>query len=318
MPPVTSGTASVTDVAARGPDEAWATGGELTDAGWMPFLYRWDGRTWSRDTGFPGVGEPGFMRKVQFIGDEVWIFRTHGDAGEILRWSAGEWRVLTVPQTLHTYQDFAAASGSAWIVGEDATGLKVLHYDGSAWTTQSTPDGVLFYSVIEARGPDEAWASVTRTDGGSEILRWDKTAWRDVVVPMPADGNVHRIMLDGSGRVTLGGRQAREGEPRVFAMTWNGRAWRTTYAALGETYAYGMERGPDGALWVPMVSDRAFQSKYARMDGNRTTFAYGPVRTNAIEVEPDVLTTAGSSLLAFGTVEIYGSKPNLMSERLGG
>jgi hypothetical protein len=79
-----------------------------------------------------------------------------------------------------------------------------------------------------------------------------------------------------------------------------------------------MVRGPDGALWLPVRSDRAFQSKYARVDGPRTTSSYGPERTNAIDVKPRALTRAGSSLLSFGTVEIYGSKPNLMSERLGG
>ncbi|MGI3223202.1 hypothetical protein ACRJ4B_03720 [Streptomyces sp. GTA36] len=54
------------------------------------------------------------------------------------------------------------------------------------------------------------------------------------------------------------------------------------------------------------------------MDGTRTTFSYGPERTNAIDVKPRALARVGSSLLSFGTVEIYGSKPNLMSERLGG
>nr|WP_063735082.1 hypothetical protein [Streptomyces sp. RTd22] len=67
-----------------------------------------------------------------------------------------------------------------------------------------------------------------------------------------------------------------------------------------------------------MRSDRAFQSKYARVNGPRTTFSYGPERTGAIDVKPRAVTKAGSSLLSFGTVEIYGSKPNLMSERLGG
>ncbi|MGE6737837.1 hypothetical protein ACQKIP_44060, partial [Streptomyces sp. NPDC059900] len=84
------------------------------------------------------------------------------------------------------------------------------------------------------------------------------------------------------------------------------------------TYTEAMVRGPDGALWLPVRSDRAFQSKYARLDGNRTTYSYGPERTNAIDVKPRALASTRSSLLSFGTVEIYGSKANLMSERLGG
>ncbi|MFC5239022.1 hypothetical protein [Streptomyces atrovirens] len=79
-----------------------------------------------------------------------------------------------------------------------------------------------------------------------------------------------------------------------------------------------MVRGPDGALWLPVVSDRVFQSKYVWTDSCRTTFSCGPERMNAIDVEPRAMATAGFSLPSFGNVGIYGSKPNPMSERLGG
>ncbi|MCZ4516743.1 hypothetical protein O3Q52_53330, partial [Streptomyces sp. ActVer] len=138
-PPVT-----VLDLAARGQAEAWATGYEQAADGLRPMLYRWDGAAWSRDTTFPGTAEPGWLGKVQFVGEEVWIFHNRAGAGEILRRSAGGWSAVPLPQTLWTYQDFTAVPGAAWVVGEDDTGLKVLHYDGSTWTTQATPDGVLY------------------------------------------------------------------------------------------------------------------------------------------------------------------------------
>jgi hypothetical protein len=311
-PPVT-----VSDLAARGPGEAWATGYEHAADGLRPMLYRWDGTAWSRDTTFPGAGELGRLDTVQFVGDEVWIFHIREGAGEILRRSAGGWSAVPLPQALWTYQDFAAVPGAAWVVGEDDTGLKVLHYDGSGWTTQSTPDGVLYLMGITARTATDAWAWAD-TATGTAVLRWDGTAWRDAKVPLPSTSNVHTIMLEPSGRVTIGGSQYTDGVARTYLMTWNGHTWRTTYPPLGDTYTEAMVRGPDGALWLPVRSDRAFQSKYARVDGSRTTFSYGPERTNAIDVKPRALAKAGVSLLSFGTVEIYGSKPNLMSERLGG
>ncbi|MFD9938887.1 hypothetical protein ACFWZ6_37810 [Streptomyces massasporeus] len=82
-PPMT-----VSDLAARGPGEAWATGYEQAADGPRPMLYRWDGTAWSRDTGFPGAGEPGLLGKVQFVGEEVWIFHDRRGTGEILRRSA--------------------------------------------------------------------------------------------------------------------------------------------------------------------------------------------------------------------------------------
>ncbi|MFE0131129.1 hypothetical protein ACFWY6_06045 [Streptomyces sp. NPDC059037] len=316
-PPVT-----VKDLAARGPGEAWATGYEHASDGLRPMLYRWDGRAWSRDTTFPGAGEPGWLGKVQFVGEEVWIFHNRGGEGEILRRSAegpAGWSAVPLPQTLWTYQDFAAVPGAAWVVGEDDTGLKVLHYDGSGWTTQSAPDGVLYLMGITARTATDAWAwGDTSTGAGTTVLRWDGTAWRDANVALPPNSNVHTILLEPYGRVTIGGSQYTDGVARTYLMTFNGHAWRSTYPPLGDTYTGAMVRGPDGALWLPVRSDRAFQSKYARVDGSRTTFSYGPERTGGIDVKPRVLTKAGSQLLSFGTAEIYGSKPNLMSERLGG
>jgi hypothetical protein len=311
-PPVT-----VTDLAARGPSEAWATGYETASDGLRPVLYRWNGRVWSRDTTFPGAGEPGGLGKVQFVGQEVWIFRNRAGEGDILRRSAGGWSVLPVPRTLRTYQDFTAVPGAAWVVGEDDTGLKILHYDGSGWTEQTAPDGVLYLMGITARTATDVWAWADTTTGAT-VLRRDGTAWRDANVPLPADSNVHTVLLEPSGRVTIGGSQYTDGVARTYLMTWNRHAWRTTRPPLGDTATEAMVRGPDGALWLPVRSDRAFQSKYARVDGPRTTFSYGPERQNAIDVRPRALAKAGSSLMSFGTAEIYGSKPNLMSERLGG
>ncbi|KOG37290.1 hypothetical protein [Streptomyces resistomycificus] len=312
-PPVT-----VSDLAARGPGEAWATGYEHATDGLRPMLYRWDGRAWSRDTTFPGAGELGWLGKVQFVGEEVWIFHNRVGLGEILRRSAGGgWSAVPLPQTLWVHQDFAAVAGAAWVVGEDDTGLKVLRYDGSGWTTQSTPDGVLYLMGITARTAADAWAWAD-TSTGTTVLRWDGTVWRDAKVPLPSNANVHTVILERSGRVTIGGSQYTDGVARTYLMTWNGHAWRTTHPPLGDTHTEAMVRGPDGTLWLPVRSDRAFQSKYARVDGSRTAFSYGPERTNAIDVKPRALAKAGSALLSFGTVEIYGSGPNLMSERLGG
>ncbi|MEU7645340.1 hypothetical protein [Streptomyces huasconensis] len=312
-PPVT-----VSDVAARGAGEAWASGYEHAADGLRPMLYRWDGGAWSRDTSFPGAQEPGWLGEARFVGEEVWIFRQRAGAGEILRRSGGEWSSVPLPRTLWTYQDFTAVPGAAWVVGEDDSGLKVLHYDGSRWTTQSAPEDVHFLMGITARTATDAWAWGD-TSTGTAVLRWDGTAWRDAKVPLPSNSNVQTLLAEPSGRVTIGGSQYTEGVTRAYLMTWNGRTWRTTYPPLGDAPTEAMVRGPDGALWLPVRSDRAFQSKYARVNGARATFSYGPERPGAIDVRPRALARAGSALLSFGTVEIYGSKPNLMSERrLGG
>lgn len=72
-PPVT-----VSDLAARGPAEAWATGYEQAADGPRPMLCRWDVKS----------ARLGKM-KVQFVGADIWILRSRGGDVEVLRRSAG-------------------------------------------------------------------------------------------------------------------------------------------------------------------------------------------------------------------------------------
>lgn len=309
----------VSGLAARGPDEAWATGSEQAADGLRPMLYRWDGGAWHRDTSFPGAGEPGSLGKVRSVGQEMWALHHHEGATRVLRRSAGGWSTVPLPPDLRV-QDFAAVPGAAWVAGQDDTGPKVFRHDGSRWTAQAVPEGVLYLMGITARTATDVWAWAD-TATGATVLRSDGTRWRDARVPLPPDSNIHTIVLEPSGRVAVGGSRYTDGVPRVYLTTGDGRTWRTAYPPLGDGYSTSTEamvRGPDGALWLPVRSDLAFRSKYARVDGPRTTFSYGPPRTDAIDVGPRALARAGSSLLSFGTAEIYGSRPNLMSERLGG
>ncbi|MFI8165827.1 hypothetical protein ACIGAN_05615 [Streptomyces sp. NPDC085931] len=317
VPPAAASPVTVSGLAARGPDEAWASGYEHAVDGLRPMLYRWDGVAWSRETSFPGAGDVGWFGEAQFVGEEVWFLRDRAGVKELLRRSTGGWHTVALPRTLWTYQDFAAVPGAAWVAGEDDTGPQVLHHDGSRWIRQSVPDGVLYVMGITARSATDAWAWAD-TATGSAVLHWDGTAWRDARVPLPPDGNVHTILPEASGRVTIGGSRYDDGVARTYLTTGNGRVWHTVHPPLGDTSTQALVRGPDGALWLPVRSDRAFRSRYARVDGPRTTFSYGPERQDAIDVRPRALARAGSLLLSFGTVEIYGSKPNLMSERLGG
>ncbi|WP_234381338.1 MULTISPECIES: hypothetical protein [unclassified Streptomyces] len=213
--PPASAPVTVSDLSARGPGEAWASGYEHAADGLRPMLYRWDGTAWTRDTTFPGAGELGRLGKVRFVGEEAWILQDRAGAGQILRRSADGWSAVPLPQTLSVHQDFAAVPGAAWVVGEDDTGLKVLRHDGSGWTAQPTPDGVRHLMGITARTADEAWAWADAA-GGTMVLRWDGTAWRDAEVPLPPNSNLHTILVEPSGRVTLGGSQYADGAPRAY------------------------------------------------------------------------------------------------------
>ncbi|GAA1937969.1 hypothetical protein GCM10009837_75270 [Streptomyces durmitorensis] len=151
-PPVT-----VSDLASWGPGEAWATGYEHAADGLRPMLYRWDGRAWSRDTGSPGAGEPGWLGKVQFVGEEVWIFHNRGGAGEILRRSAEGWSTVPLPQTpLVPGPDFLAWDGQSFT--EYSEPAVAGEGDSSDLRPAPVPGAATVWSVGRAAGPEGTFA----------------------------------------------------------------------------------------------------------------------------------------------------------------
>ena len=75
-------------------------------------------------------------------------------------------------------------------------------------------------SGLAARGPGEAWATGYEQDADGlrpMLYRWDGTAWRDAKVPLPPNSNVHTVLPELSGRVTIGGspRVPGEGDSRT-------------------------------------------------------------------------------------------------------
>ncbi|HKZ75675.1 MAG TPA: hypothetical protein VJ259_03320 [Actinomycetota bacterium] len=150
-PPAGSPTSNVlTGVAATSASDAWAVGRCSAGDPDKTFILHWDGSTWERQPS-PNVG-----------------------------WG------------INTLDGVAAISPSdAWAVGqfapEGGTSYRplILHWDGTGWTRQPTPDdGQPFYSLrgAAATSSSDAWA-VGPGNSGAVILHWDGTAWTHQAVP---------------------------------------------------------------------------------------------------------------------------------------
>ncbi|MEU2916225.1 hypothetical protein ACWCQ0_42575 [Streptomyces massasporeus] len=142
---------------------------------------------------------------------------------EILRRSAAGWNAGPLPQTLWTCQDLTAVAGAAWMVGEDDTGLKVPHYDGSRWTARSTPDGVRYLLEITARTATGAWAWVGISPATAQTPSWQH-------VPVPAQvrpqAGLNEAVAFGPDQAWAVGADAvgREAPGFPLVLRWDGTA----------------------------------------------------------------------------------------------
>ncbi|MFF7768899.1 hypothetical protein ACFZC7_20570 [Streptomyces massasporeus] len=297
-PPVT-----VFDLAARGPGEAWATGYEQAADGPRPMLYRWDGTAWARDTGFPGAGEPGLLGKVQFVGEEVWIFHDRRGTGEPLRrsaagWSSGsrdgaqvllrrdgnDWRDVPVPPGA-VYGLHILAADDVWAAGATDSGAAVAHWDGQAWQ-QTVVDGFPRSAVgsVLAVSPTEVWAGGTAGFVGGPVgrpippllVRWNGQAWNRVSVP--ADfGSVTSLTPTASGSLAWVSvvRSQRWGPPGSTPPLVPGPdflAWNEgSFTEYGEPAVAG--EGDSSMLRLTPVPGTATVWSTGRADGPEGTFA---------------------------------------------
>jgi hypothetical protein len=135
------------------------------------------------------------------------------------------------------------AGCNAWAVGYDdstpGAGAKSLieHWDGSAWSVQSSPDpgDLNVLRAAAAISVSDAWAVGNyRTATGGEsplVVRWDGTAWTQVTSPSPA---AYSLLLGVSA-------------------TSSSNAWAVGYYYNGTAYQTLIEHW-DGTAWTQVTS----------------------------------------------------------------
>jgi hypothetical protein len=227
-----------------GPNDVWVVGASLDGLAGIGF--HWNGTSWTR----ADVGSMPPMWAVSGQGaDDVW---TVADHGAVARWDGSTWRSTTAgtdaslnavwiggPDDVWTAAYPGTVqhwNGSAWSTGTSASqgirglwgsapndiwavGGAILHYDGTSWSSASTPDGVILNRVWGS-GPNDVWAvggALLHFDGttwtassfalseyvydvwgsgpsdvwavgqGSSILHWDGTTWSPVTSPTKFD-----------------------------------------------------------------------------------------------------------------------------------
>jgi hypothetical protein len=167
------------DVEASSDRDVWVAGYENPD--YVPHLLHWNGLRWQENTP-PGAGPYVTFTLKEVPGDRPWAYRSQQDGtpSHLFRWSGTAWADLgQVPAGFEFAGFDVTPDGTAWLLGRQADGLRVLRRDGDAWV-EAAPPGPAMDGYTLLREPDGGF----RVGGLSgdfpprpTIAHWDGSAW---------------------------------------------------------------------------------------------------------------------------------------------
>jgi hypothetical protein len=190
------------DVAAPGPDVAWAAGSRGT----RPMLMTWTGTRW-RET--PLAFRPGTLLEgiAATSARDAWVVGYDDGTPEAARWTGHAWTNVALPSDGPGFPRAvdARTPADAWIVGSRdgfaGTRAGIWHWDGRSWSALPLQEGVGVNSelvAVSAHRDDDAWAvGVSGTTPPRQLLlHWDGTTWTAAPAPgVPAESELTDVTM---------------------------------------------------------------------------------------------------------------------------
>jgi hypothetical protein len=188
-----------------------------------------------------------------------------GQSAVALRWNGSAWSRLTVPRpagentSLEAVKEFSPSD--VWAVGDTSSsiafkGTLAMHYNGTAWTTASTPSpGTKTNTLtsIDGTAANDVWAvgyTLNLPYGNrirqSVILHWNGTAWTQVASPNNGSTYLYDVAAVSPTDAWAVGNGSNGG---AFVVRWNGTAWNAAPAPpLGSLSSVTARSSTD--VWV--------------------------------------------------------------------
>lgn len=251
------------DIAATGPDDAWAVGTAPCCGTEQRQISHWDGTSW-RPVTLPAVPPGATYPTLSTVGassaNDVWVFGAGMDGPAFgHHWDGTAWRTTAFGQNDRITDSTDIGPANVWATGLRWTGTGdaplVEHYDGAQWTSTSLPDGVTEVNAISASSANDVW--LMGSDGtGPVTLHWTGSTWRTAVLPPPpldegvsvAGADVLAVGPDdawATGFLAHGGLL-----PGAVLWHWNGQHWGLVQLDAPDDSLNTLASDGDGGLWV--------------------------------------------------------------------
>jgi hypothetical protein len=236
--------------------DGWAVG----TWGYGPLVERWNGQDWTisaspsgptstilysvsavspNDIWTVGYDVIGPTRAKTKPFDEAWapLAPQNTIQTATYHWDGQSWTAIASPDpggTNYTnilYSVSALSPDDVWAVGyyndaNNATQSLTLHWDGSAWSVVTAPQGVLY--GVDAISHDDVWAVGRHADNSGEMmLHWDGSIWTEV--PHPQPGSIlYGISAISSTDIWAVGNV--HGSTENYVQHWDGTTWSNVSA----------------------------------------------------------------------------------------
>ena len=247
----------------------WAVGAYLSEVNnrHRTLILHYDGATWTA-VASPNVGTGNnYLQAVEVVSaTNVWAVGYYHDAVEsvrtlILHYDGANWMAVQSPNPNasgnYLYGLSATASNDVWAVGatyQPSWGnlqTLVLHYDGLAWTTVSSPNlgqnTANLLMDVEATSASRGWA--VGFSNGTEgfdpvILKWDGVTWSTVPSGGPG-GRFFAVDAVSANDVWAVGATG------LFEH-WDGTGWQTAFTpgTLDGSFMFGVTALPTGQVYA--------------------------------------------------------------------
>lgn len=203
----------------------------------------------------------------------AWGYRhRQGGPGSPLleRWDGSSWQEVALPaRRANEIEGVAAISeDDVWVAGNSRRGGRLLHWDGSGWTTYPA---FWFTATTEtsnallALGSDDVWAVGSADTPGTLSMHWDGARWRPIAVPVLSTrvGEVSMRLVRGISPAdvwVLGDAQGfrRKSVNGDFLLhgdgsRWERQAWPARRRSSGHREEIALDDiavASDGTLWA--------------------------------------------------------------------
>ena len=252
--------------------------------------------------------------------DDVWAV---GD-GLIEHWNGNRWRLVSAapggnPPEFKSVT--ALASDDVWAVGLRWEGSPsyprtlIEHWDGSAWTVVTSPNGSTTGSQllgVDAVSANDIWAVGSSSTLGPPyentlIEHWDGASWSIIPSPNPSGGNFNKLtgvaVVAANDIWAVGSYSGSTGHSQTLIEHWDGSTWSIVPSPnVGPygNYLSSVSAHSANDVWAVGATNNSTQSLILHWDGISWSVVPSPNIADWMNQLQSVTTVAADDVWAVG------------------